>query len=144
MSKARLIVLVAALTMGAVAPRLAAQDTSSQARPDTSAYTGGAGVDTSARAGMLGATDTVGGAGDSATTDSATTDSAATDSAATDSAATNSGAPAGVGEQRPLEPRQPVIRLGDSPPPADSTSVPQPTPQPGKNTSGTSEPHDSV
>jgi hypothetical protein len=62
MSKAHLTALAAALAIGAFAPRVAAQDTSSAgvARPDTSAYTVGAGVDTSARPGRVGATDTTG------------------------------------------------------------------------------------
>ena len=43
MSKAHLTALAAALAIGALAPPVAAQDTSSAgvARPDTSAYTGG-------------------------------------------------------------------------------------------------------
>jgi hypothetical protein len=49
MSRAQLTALLAALTLGTVAPRLAAQDTSSagQAGRDTSGYSGAAGVDTS-------------------------------------------------------------------------------------------------
>lgn len=69
MSKAHLTALAAALAIGAFAPRLAAQDTSSagMARPDTSGYTGAGGVDTSATPGRVGATDTIRvGGGDSA------------------------------------------------------------------------------
>jgi hypothetical protein len=63
MSRALLTALAAALAFGAFAPRLTAQDTSSttQTRPDTSGYTGAGGVDTSARPGRVGATDTAGG-----------------------------------------------------------------------------------
>jgi hypothetical protein len=64
MSKAHLTALATALALGAFAPRLAAQDTSSAggARPDTSGYTGAGGVDTSARPGRVGAMDTAGAA----------------------------------------------------------------------------------
>jgi hypothetical protein len=63
MSRAHLTALAAALAFGAFAPRLTAQDTSSttQALPDTSGYTGAGVVDTSARPGRVGATDTAGG-----------------------------------------------------------------------------------
>jgi hypothetical protein len=68
MSRSHFTALAAALALGAFAPRLMAQDTSSTTptRPDTSGYTTGAGgVDTSARPGRVGATDTaVGGAVD--------------------------------------------------------------------------------
>ena len=61
MSRAQLTVLSAALALVTVAPRLAAQDTSSagQARPDTSGYYGGVGVDTSAQSGRFGMTDSI-------------------------------------------------------------------------------------
>jgi hypothetical protein len=64
MSRSHFTALAAALALGAFAPRLMAQDTSSTTptRPDTSGYTTGAGgVDTSARPGQVGATDTTGG-----------------------------------------------------------------------------------
>ncbi len=64
MSRSHFTALAAALALGAFAPRLMAQDTSSTTptRPDTSGYTTGAGsVDTSARPGRIGATDTTGG-----------------------------------------------------------------------------------
>ena len=71
MSRSQFTAFVAALALGAFAPRLMAQDTTSTTptRPDTSGYTTGAGgVDSSARPGSVGATDTaIGGAGDSAT-----------------------------------------------------------------------------
>src|SRR5215207_2421890 len=62
MSRVHLTTAIAALALGAIAPRLAAQDTSSAgvARPDTSGYSGAAGVDTSARPGRVGAIDTTG------------------------------------------------------------------------------------
>jgi hypothetical protein len=62
MSRAQLTALLAALTLGTVAPRLAAQDTSSagQVRRDTSGYSTGAGVDTSANPSRFGATDSMG------------------------------------------------------------------------------------
>jgi hypothetical protein len=60
MSRGQLMTAIAALALCATAPRVAAQDTSStgRARPDTSGYRGGAGVDTSARPGRVGAIDT--------------------------------------------------------------------------------------
>jgi hypothetical protein len=71
MSRSQFTAYAAALALGAFAPRLMAQDTSSTTptRPDTSGYTTGAGsVDTSARPGSVGVTDTaVGGAADSST-----------------------------------------------------------------------------
>jgi hypothetical protein len=63
MSRSHLTALAAALALGAFAPRLMAQDTSSTTptAPDTSGYsTGTGGVDTSAP-GRLGAMDTAGG-----------------------------------------------------------------------------------
>jgi hypothetical protein len=66
MSRSHFTALAAALALGALAPRLMAQDTSSTAptRSDTSGYTTGAGgADTSARPGQIGATDTTGGGG---------------------------------------------------------------------------------
>jgi hypothetical protein len=62
MSRVQLTALLAALTLGTVAPRLAAQDTSSagQVPRDTSGYSGGAGVDTSANPGRFGMTDSTG------------------------------------------------------------------------------------
>jgi len=59
MSRGQLTAVIAALALGLTAPRLAAQDTSStdRARPDTSGYSGAAGVDTSARPGHIGALD---------------------------------------------------------------------------------------
>src|SRR5215207_1121697 len=72
MSRAHLTALATALALGAFAPRLAAQDTSSAglAQPDTAGYTGAGGVDTSASRGRFGdstgaATDTIRLGGDS-------------------------------------------------------------------------------
>jgi hypothetical protein len=91
MSRSHFTALAAALALGAFAPRLMAQDTSSTTptRPDTSGYTTGAGgVDTSARPGRVGATDTaVGGAVD--------TSSGADTSSAAGGAVTDSLAPGG-------------------------------------------------
>ena len=100
MSRAHLTALVATLAMGTMAPRLAAQDTSSatgQAQPDTSAYTGAGGVDTSARPGRVGA-DPMGGA--------AADTGAMRDTAASDSTR--------VGDPPPVVPRdsQPRLRPG--------------------------------
>jgi hypothetical protein len=55
MSRGQLTALIAALALGAFAPRLAAQDTAAagRARPDTSGYSGAAGVDTSAQPGIV-------------------------------------------------------------------------------------------
>ena len=96
MSRSRFTALAAALALGAFAPRLMAQDTSSTTatRPDTSGYTTGAGgVDTSARPGQVGVTDTaVGGAADSSTF---TPLPGADTSSAAGGAVTDSVAPAG-------------------------------------------------
>jgi hypothetical protein len=104
MPKAHLTALVAALALGTVAPRLAAQDTSSaaQARPDTSGYTAGGGVDTSAGPGRAGAIDTIYLGADSA-----------------------SQGPR-VGQESPLKPQQPLPRLRDS-----AAPPPSPTDAPG-------------
>jgi hypothetical protein len=104
MPKAHLTALVAALALGAMAPRLAAQDTASagQARPDTSGYTGAGGVDTSARPGGAGTIDTIRLGGDSAS------------------------ATPRVGQETPVKPAQPMPRLRDSAPPP-----PKPTEAPG-------------
>jgi hypothetical protein len=61
MSRSRITAIAAVLALGAFAPRLMAQDTSSTTptTPDTSGFApGAAGVDTSARPGRVGATDT--------------------------------------------------------------------------------------
>ena len=104
MPKAHLTALVAALALGTVAPRLAAQDTSSaaQGRPDTSGYTAGGGVDTSAGPGRAGAIDTIYLGADSA-----------------------SQTPR-VGQESPLNPQQPLPRLRDS-----AAPPPSPTDAPG-------------
>jgi hypothetical protein len=90
MSRSHLTALAAALALGVFAPRLTAQDTSSatQARPDTSGYTGAGGVDTSARPGSVGAIDTAfGGAVDSFTPRPGADPSGAAGGAVTDSMA---------------------------------------------------------
>jgi hypothetical protein len=104
MPKAHLTALVAALALGAMAPRLAAQDSSSagQARPDTSGYTGAGGVDTSARPGGAGTIDTIRLGGDSAS------------------------ATPRVGQDTPVKPSQPLPRLRDT-----TVSPPKPTEAPG-------------
>ena len=107
MSKAHLTAVAAALALGAFAPRLAAQDTSAAgvARPDTSGYTGAGGVDTSARPGRVGATDTAAGAAGVDTAVGAAGDTSkwrkSGDSAAytpQPGAATDSTAPMGAGD----------------------------------------------
>ncbi len=59
MSKGHFTALAAALALGAFAPRLAAQDSSTAGvtRPDTSGYTGAGGVDTSTGPGRVGVGD---------------------------------------------------------------------------------------
>ena len=66
MSRAHLTALAAALALGAFAPRLMAQDTSSAGvtPQDTSGYTGAGGVDTSGPPSRFGTTDTAGAAAD--------------------------------------------------------------------------------
>ena len=59
MSRGQLTVVVTALALGAIAPRLPAQDTSAVGHaPDTSGYNGTGGVDTSAQPGRVGPIDT--------------------------------------------------------------------------------------
>jgi hypothetical protein len=102
MPKAHLTALIAALALGTVAPRVAAQDTSSagQARPDTSGYTGGGGVDTSASAGQTAGTDSA----------------RAAAARATDTVL--------VGQDAPVKPDQPAPRLREAPPPPKPTEAP--------------------
>ena len=106
MSRSHFTALAAALALGAFAPRLMAQDTSSTSptRSDTSGYTTGTGgVDTSARPGRVGATDTaVGGAVDTSSSRIRPGDSStfaplpgADTSGATGGAVTDSMAPGG-------------------------------------------------
>jgi hypothetical protein len=65
MARGQLTALITALGLGAIAPRLAAQDTSAVGHaPDTSGYIGAAGIDTSAQPGRLGTIDTTAGAMD--------------------------------------------------------------------------------
>ena len=59
MSRGQLTAVITALALGAIAPRLAAQDTAGVGHaPDTSGYTGTGGIDTSAQPGRVGAIDT--------------------------------------------------------------------------------------
>src|SRR5215208_7237080 len=85
MSRVHLTGAIAALALAAFAPRLAAQDTSSAgvARPDTSGYSGAAGVDTSARPGRVGAIDTT--CADTAGADTTGMDTLGTDTTSRDS-----------------------------------------------------------
>jgi hypothetical protein len=112
MSKAHLTALAALLAVGAVAPRLAAQDTSSaagQARQDTSGYRGAGGVDTSARPGRVGVTDTTGGGGGAVDTmKGGAADTAGLSPAAGGSAASDSTT---VGQETPRKLRKARRRL---------------------------------
>jgi hypothetical protein len=109
MSRGQLTAVVAALAMGAFAPRLMAQDTSAtrETRPDTSGYNGTAGIDTAAQPGRVGALDSTGIGLDSMR-----------------SGADTMGTP---GRTTP----------SDSSAASDSASVSQPTKQPGQSTSRT-------
>jgi hypothetical protein len=113
MSRGQRTAVITALAIGAFAPRLAAQDTSTggQARPDTSGYNGTAGVDTSAQPGRVGAMDTTGAAGP-----------------------TGAGTMAAPGRVD-LDSTGPLF--SDSAGAADSVGVSQPTKQPGQGTSRT-------
>jgi hypothetical protein len=127
MSRAHLTALVATLFVGAVAPRLAAQDTSSttrRARPDTSAYTGAGGIDTSASPGRVGAMDTLrGGAADTAGLPPSVGDSAGFDSTR-------------VGQETPTKPRKEKPRLREE---ADTAGAPGPSGQGSTGAAGTSD-----
>jgi len=115
MSRGQLTAVITALAVGALAPRLAARDTSTagQARPDTSGYNGTAGVDTSAQPGRVGAMDTTGAAGPTGT------------------GASTVGAPGRVD----LDSTGPLF--SDSAGAADSVGVSQPSKQQGQGTSRT-------
>ena len=129
MSRGQLMAAIAAVAVCATAPRLAAQDTSStgRARPDTSGYRGGAGVDTSARPGRVGAIDTTIAAKDSLRT-----------------GRDSLGAGGGTGDTGGRGGRQPdSTRPGDRASPRagtgamDSVSVAKPTKQAEQSTSRT-------
>jgi hypothetical protein len=114
MSRGQLTALMAALAVGAFAPRLAAQDTSAtrETRPDTSGYNGTAGIDTTAQPGRVGALDSSGIGLDSI----------------------RSGADTMA---RPGTGATPDSTLLDSTSTSDSASISQPTKQPGQSTSRT-------
>ena len=114
MSRGQLTAVITSLAIGVVAPRLAAQDTSTagQVRPDTSGYNGTAGVDTSAQPGRVGVMDTTGAAGRTGT------------------GADTMAAPGRVDLDR-------TGLFSDSSGVADSAGVSQPSKQPGQGTSRT-------
>jgi hypothetical protein len=113
MSRAQLTALMTALAVGAFAPRLMAQDTSTtretRPRPDTSGYNGTAGIDTTAQPGRVGALDSSGVGLDTMRSGADTM------------------ALPGRADSGPI----------DSSSMSDSTSVSQPTKQPGQSTSRT-------
>ncbi len=114
MSRAHLTALMTALAVGAFAPRLAAQDTSTtrETRPDTSGYNGTAGIDTTAQPERVGALDSSGLGLDSMRSGA-------------DTVAMPSASPTDSGS------------MSDSSLASDSASVSQPTKQPGQSTSRT-------
>jgi hypothetical protein len=114
MSRAQLTALMTALPVGAFAPRLAAQDTSTtrETRPDTSGYNGTAGIDTTAQPGRVGALDSSGVGLDSMR-----------------SGADSMALPGGTDRTSPTD--------SGSSSASDSASVSQPTKQPGQSTSRT-------
>jgi len=139
MSRAQLTALMTALAVGAFAPRLAAQDTSTtrETRPDTSGYNGTAGVDTTAQPGRVGPMDSsrVGGADTMGVPGRADRDSTG---------------PLGASDSSGMRGRHPNMTMpGDSTSPTDSSSmsdstsasdsagVSQPSKQPGQSTSRT-------
>jgi len=113
MSRGQWTAFMAAVAVGAFAPRLAAQDTSAtrETRPDTSGYNGTAGVDTTAPPGRVGAIDTSAAGMDSIRHPRVTGPGDST-SASSDS-------------------------LSDSTSASDSASVSHPSKQPGQGTSRT-------
>ena len=119
MSRAQLTALMTALAVGVVAPRLAAQDTSTtrETRPDTSGYNGTAGIDTTAQPGRVGALDSSGVGLDSMRSGA--------DSMAIHGGDRDSTSPADSGS------------MSDSSSMSDSASVSQPSKQPGQSTSRT-------
>ena len=118
MSRAQLTALMTALPVGAFAPRLAAQDTSTtrETRPDTSGYNGTAGIDTTAQPGRVGALDSSGVGLDSMR-----------------SGADSMALPGGPDRTSPTDSGS----MSDSSSASDSASVSQPTKQPGQSTSRT-------
>jgi hypothetical protein len=139
MSRAQLTAVMTALAVGAFAPRLVAQDTSTtrETRPDTSGYNGTAGVDTTAQPGRVGALDSSGTALDSMRSGSDTM-------AAPGRADQDTTGPLGASDSSGMSGRHPNRTMpGDSTSPSDSGSmsdsgsVSQPTKQPGQGTSRT-------
>ena len=170
--KAKLTAVVTAIAVGAVAPRLAAQDTASGRRmhPDTAAYTPGSGVDTLGAAGQAapdggrdtlttGAQDTSGMRGrhpaGTAVGDSTSPSGRKAGSSGSDSSAGNSGSDSSAGSTSRSDGSAGSIPSGSSSTgvyPAedastgdasddttsdDSTSVANPSKQPGQSTSRT-------
>jgi hypothetical protein len=140
MSRAFLTAVVATLAVGAFAPRLAAQDTTSangRVRPDTSGYTGAGGVDTTQRPGRVGADTGVGGVTDSgAVTDS----SRKTDTNGLGPASDTSGMNGrrSADSVKPGETRSPSA-TSTSGMSSDSTGVARPSTRPGQSTSPSSQ-----
>jgi hypothetical protein len=144
MSRGQLTALMAALAVGAFAPRLAAQDTSAtrETRPDTSGYNGTAGVDTTAQPGRVGAMDSSGVGRDSMR-------SGADTIAIPGRADRDSTGPLGASDSSGMRGRPPsATKSGDSTnakadsssssdSTSDSSSVSQPSKQPGQSTSRT-------
>jgi len=120
MSRAQLTALMTALAVGAFAPRLTAQDTSTtrETRPDTSGYNGTAGIDTTAQPGRVGALDSSRVGLDSMR-----------------SGADTVAMPGGAGRDSTSPPDS--GSMSDSSSASDSASVSQPTKQPGQSTSRT-------
>lgn len=119
MSRAQLTALMTALAVGAFAPRLMAQDTSTtrETRPDTSGYNGTAGIDTTAQPGRVGALDSSGVGLDTMR-----------------SGADTMAMPAGRDSTAAPFDSSSADQSGSAP---DSASVAQPTKQPGQSTSRT-------
>jgi hypothetical protein len=145
MSRAQLTALVTALAVGAFAPRLAAQDTSTtrETRPDTSGYNGTAGIDTTAQPGRVGASDSSGVGLDSMRRGADTM-------AAPGRSDRDTTGPLGASDSSGMGGRHPNMTMpGDSTSPTDSGStsgsrstsdsagVSQPTKQPGQSTTST-------
>lgn len=143
MSRGHLAGVITALVLGAVAPRLAAQDTSTagQARTDTSGYTAGGGVDTTARPGMVDSAGTPTprqGADTMAAPGRADRDSTGA-LGPTDTSGMRGRHPdtTKVGQTSEAHPSGTSSDSASADSTADSASVTQPTKQPGQSTSRT-------
>jgi hypothetical protein len=138
MSRGQLTAIIAALALGAVAPQLAAQDTSAagRSRRDTSGYSGAAGVDTSARPARVGAIDSTGAGLDSTRTSG---------TVAPGRADADSTGPLGASDTSGMGGRHPdSTKAGDTANArtsrkraSDTATVAQPSKQPGQSTSRT-------